>query len=245
VPSKALLAAAEARQVSLEGRFPGISVVPFGVDAPQLLRGKRELVASLRAGKYVDLAAEYGWDILAGSARFATTTDGPVLRVDLEAGGAEVIEAEHYLIATGSTPWAPPIGGLADAGYLTSTTAIELEQLLASMLVLGGNAVGLEQAQLWNRLGVDVTVVEAQPRLAPFEEPELSVVIEQAFRQEGIRVVTDESVYLQPADTGNTFRVSDCYYIYNLAAKQLSPGTYEVAIVNGNSPIGTARCSLA
>jgi hypothetical protein len=55
----------------------------------------------------------------------------------------------------------------------------------------------------------------------------------------------DESVYLQPADTGNTFRVSDCYYIYNLAAKQLSPGTYEVAIVNGNSPIGTARFSLA
>lgn len=194
VPSKALLAAAEARQVSLDGRFPGISAVPFGVDANRLLDGKRELVASLRAGKYVDLAAEYGWDILAGSAGFDTTTGGPVLRVDLHAGGADEVEADQYLIATGSTPWAPPIDGLAEAGYLTSTTAMELAGLPASMLVLGGNAVGLEQAQLWNRLGVDVTVVEAQPRLAPFEEPELSEVIERAFRREGIRVVTAANV---------------------------------------------------
>ncbi|MGH4017068.1 MAG: mercury(II) reductase [Pseudonocardiaceae bacterium] len=194
VPSKALLAAAEARHVSLDGRFPAIAVSPVGVDLPRLLDGKRALVESLREEKYTDLAAEYGWDILAGTTRFIATGSGPVLEVDLAAGGVTTVEAEHYLIATGSAPWAPPIDGLAEAGYLTSTTAMELDVLPGSMIVVGGNAVGLEQAQLWNRLGVDVTVVEALPRLAPFEEPEISATIAEVFTAEGIRVITGATV---------------------------------------------------
>ncbi|MGH3863792.1 mercury(II) reductase [Actinokineospora sp.] len=190
VPSKVLLAAAEARHVSLDGRFPGISVSPFGVDFGRVIAGKRELVESLRAEKYTDLAAEYGWDILDGTARFATTESGPALEVDLADGGRTTARAEHYLIATGSTPWAPPIDGLAGAGYLTSTTAMELDTLPASMIVIGGNAVGLEQAQLWNRLGVEVIMIEALPRLAPLEESEISEIIEQVFTREGIGVVT-------------------------------------------------------
>jgi mercuric reductase len=194
VPSKALLAAAEARQVSLDGRFPGISVTPFGVDLPRLIDAKRELVDSLRAEKYTDLAAEYGWDILHGSAAFATEGTDPVLQVELADGGLATVVAEHYLIATGSAPWAPPIDGLAEAGYLTSTTAMELDALPASMIVIGGNAIGLEQAQLWNRLGVEVIVVEALERLPPFEEPDVSAVIEEVFTREGIGVVTGATI---------------------------------------------------
>jgi mercuric reductase len=194
VPSKALLAAAEARQVSLTDRFPGIVTSPFAVEVTRLIDGKRELVESLRAEKYLDLAAEYGWDILDGTARFATHGSEPVLHVEFAGGGPTIVEAEHYLIATGSAPWAPPIDGLAEAEYLTSTTAMELEALPSSMTVVGGNAVGLEQAQLWSRLGVEVTVVEALPRLAPFEEPEISAVIEEVFRSEGIRVITGATV---------------------------------------------------
>jgi mercuric reductase len=194
VPSKALLAAAEARHVSLDGRFPGITVTPFGVDLSRLIDAKRDLVESLRAEKYIDLAAEYGWDILHGTATFATDATDPVLRVELVDGGTATVEAGHYLIATGSTSWAPPIDGLADAGYLTFTTAMELDTLPTSMIVVGGNAIGLEQAQLWNRLGVDVTVVEALARLAPFEEPDVSAVIEEVFTREGIGVITGAAI---------------------------------------------------
>ncbi|RZQ64892.1 mercury(II) reductase [Amycolatopsis suaedae] len=194
VPSKALLAAAEARHVSLDGRFPGVTVSPFGVDLPGLIDGKRALVESLRAEKYAGLAAEYGWDILAGTARFATEGTEPVLRVGLAGGGSATVTAGHYLIATGSAPRTPPVGGLAEAGYLTSATAMELDALPASMVVLGGGAVGLEQAQLWSRLGVEVTVVEAAQRLAPFEEPEIGAMIEKVFRGEGIRVLTGTTV---------------------------------------------------
>jgi mercuric reductase len=191
MPSKALLAAAEARHVAASaGRFPGIRATDGPVAFAELIAGKDALVAAMRADKYVDLAAGYGWPILAGTARFAATPDGPVLDVDLSAGGRTRIEAGHYLVATGSAPWAPPIDGLDQVGYLTSTTAMDLDTLPASMIVVGGNAVGLEQAQLFARLGTRVTVVEALARLAPFEEPEASQVIEAVFVDEGIAVHT-------------------------------------------------------
>ncbi len=144
VPSKALLAAAEARHVALSAdRFAGIHASAGDVAFGELIAGKDALVEVMRAGKYVDLAAEYGWQILAGTARFAAAPEGPVLDVALNAGGTTRVEAQHYLVATGSAPWIPPIDRLDQVGYLTSTTAMDLDTLPESMIVVGGNAVGL------------------------------------------------------------------------------------------------------
>ncbi|MQA03854.1 MAG: mercury(II) reductase [Streptosporangiales bacterium] len=210
VPSKALLAAAEARHVADRQAFPGIRTEAGPVDMATLIAGKAGLVEQLRADKYVDLAAEYDWPILTGRARF---TDGPALEISLDDGSTQRLEAEHYLIATGSTPTAPPIPGLADAGYLTSTTALELDALPASLVVVGGNYIGLEMAQLFARLGTQVTVVEVLDRLAPLEEPEISDVIAGVFADEGITVHTatnltaverDESGYTLTGTTADT-----------------------------------------
>ncbi|MFC5993779.1 mercury(II) reductase [Pseudonocardia hispaniensis] len=232
VPSKALLAAAEARHVSLDRRFPGITVAPSSVDLPRLIDGKRALVDSLRAAKYTGLAAEYGWEILAGTACFATEGPEPVLHVALADGGSTTVVAEHYLIATGAAPWTPPIDGLTAAGYLTSTTAMELDALPTSMIVLGGGAIGLEQAQLWSRLGVEVTVVEAAERLAPFEEPEISAVLEEVYRREGIRVMTGATV-------GRAHRDVTGYRV-TLAGADGRPGELraeQVLVATGRRPV--------
>ncbi|MEU9426255.1 mercury(II) reductase [Streptomyces sp. NPDC048342] len=191
VPSKALLAAAEARHsAAAAGRFPGLAPADVTVGFPALIGGKDALVEQLRSEKYTGLAAEYGWETVHGTAAFTGTTEAPVLEVALNDGGTRLIEAAHYLIATGSAPWAPPVDGLEAAGYLTSTTAMELDTLPESMVVVGGNAVGLEQAQIFARLGTEVTVIEALERLAPFEEPEVSAAIEEVFTDEGITVHT-------------------------------------------------------
>ncbi len=224
VPSKALLAAAEARHVSLRERFPGIAVAPFRVDLPQVVDAKRELVTSLRTEKYVDLAAEYGWDILAGAARFGATASGPTVEVERTGGGSTTVTAEHFLIATGSAPWAPPIDGLTEAGYLTSTTAMELDVLPESMIVVGGNAVGLEQAQLWSHLGVKVTVIEALDRLAPFEEPEIGTTLAETFTAEGIGVILGATVAAAIRDIGGyqvTLAAGDGRQPTTLCAEQL------------------------
>jgi mercuric reductase len=186
VPSKALLAAAEARHVAAHHPFPGVRTEAGPVDFAALIDGKRGLVEGMRADRYVDLAALHGWHIVHGVARF---TAGPALEVALPDGGSRRIEADHYVIATGSAPWAPPIDGLAGSGYLTSATAMELDELPGSLLVLGGNYVGLELAQLFARLGARVTVVELRERLAPAEEPDVSRLIEAVFAGEGIRVL--------------------------------------------------------
>ncbi|MGH3907061.1 MAG: mercury(II) reductase [Pseudonocardiaceae bacterium] len=188
VPSKALLAAAEARHVALSTeRFPGIRASAAEVAFAELIGGKADLVAGMQQEKYIGLAAEYGWEIIAGRARFV---DGPALEVELAEGGTRRIEAEHYLVATGSTPWTRLVDGLDEVDYLTSTTAMELQALPASMLVVGGNYVGLEQAQLFSRLGVRVEVVEMEDRLAPAEEPEISDALAHVFTDEGIGVHT-------------------------------------------------------
>jgi mercuric reductase len=194
VPSKALLAAAEIRHVAVGHRFHGIATSAEPVEWPALSRAKDDLVGRMRADKYVDLAAEYGWSIVAGTARFAGAADAPVLHVDLAAGGTARLAATQYVVATGSAPWPPPIDGLADAGYLTSTTAMDLDRLPTSMIVIGGNAVGLEQAQLFAQLGVQVTVVETLDRLAPFAELEVSRGIEAVFADEGMSVHTSATV---------------------------------------------------
>lgn len=205
VPSKALIAAAEARHVALDsGRFPGISTSADDVDMAALVAGKRALVEGLRAAKYLAIADDYGWTIMRGSAAFEGTADRPLLRVTGEDGDPEVVEAEHYLIATGSRPTIPSVDGLTDVDYLTSTTAMELETVPESLLVLGGGYVALEQAQLFARLGTTVTML-VRSRLASREEPEASQALHGIFADEGIRVVlraTVDSVRTDPATGG-------------------------------------------
>ena len=195
IPSKALLAAAEARHVAIDQHFPGIATTAAGVDMAALVGGKDAIVDALRREKYEDLAVLYGFDILYGHARFVA---GPAVEVN----GAR-IEAEHYVVATGATPWAPPIPGLDEAGYLTSTRAMELDQVPPSLVVIGGNAVGLEQGQLFARLGSAVTIVETLPRIAPFDEPEISEALTGILTSEGITVRAGSMVGKVVRENGN------------------------------------------
>nr|WP_170957771.1 mercury(II) reductase [Brachybacterium timonense] len=190
VPSKALLAAAEARHVAADapGRFPGIATAAGPADMPALIHAKQSLVENLQAAKYVDLAASYDWPIRQGVASFGGSPEAPVLRVTGPDGSTEVLEAAHYLVATGARPWVPDLPGLEHVDYLTSTTAMELTEVPESLLVLGGGYVALELAQLFARLGSTVTML-VRSRLASAEEPEVNQVLASVFADEGITVL--------------------------------------------------------
>lgn len=228
VPSKALLAAAEARHTAAwADRFPGLSPADTPLVFGGLISGKDALVEQLRREKYLDLAADYDWEIVHGAAAFTGDSDAPAVDVALGEGGRRRIEAAHYLVATGSAPWAPPIDGLDQAGFVTSSTAMELNALPASMIVIGGNAVGLEQAQLFARLGTTVTVVEALERLAPFEEPEISQAIQAVFDDEGIDVYAGATVtaaHARDGDKAVSVRTADGAEV-ELRAEQLLVAT--------------------
>jgi mercuric reductase len=186
IPSKAQLAAARHRREAGHNRFPGITTSTEEIVLPDLVAAKDSLVAELRQEKYLELIDHYGWELIRGTARFI---DPATLLV-----GDEPLQAERYLVASGASPTRPPVPGLAEIDYLTSTSALELTDLPESLIVVGGNYVGLEFAQLFARLGTRVTLVEALERIAPFEEPQASAVLADVFAHEGIEVVTGAPV---------------------------------------------------
>ncbi len=194
VPSKALLAAAEARHIADTQAFPGISTQAGAVDMESLILGKKSLVEELRYEKYENLAKVYGFSILHGTATF--NEDGSLLVSHRGSSSqtTEVVFANHYVIATGATPSIPAVPGLESVPYLTSTTAMELSEVPESLVVIGANAVGLEQAQLFSHLGAKVTVIELRSRIAPFEEPEISQVLTEVLEDEGIEILPSSSI---------------------------------------------------
>jgi mercuric reductase len=185
IPSKALLAAGEARARAGEQRFPGIRTAAGPVDFAALIAGKEGIVSALRQEKYLDLAAEYGIELVRGEARFVP---GPALAV-----GARRIEAGHYLIATGAAPHIPEIPGLAESGHLTSSTAMALDHLPESLLVIGGGYVALEQAQLFAHLGTRVTLL-VRSAIARGAEPEIARGLREALAAGGVRIIEAAAV---------------------------------------------------
>ena len=180
VPSKALLRAGELAWVAGHHPFAGLTTSSGPVELRALVAQKDELVGGLRQTKYADLVGEYGFAVIEGHGHFVSPE---VLEV-----GDRSIRARVYLVATGASPATPPIPGLDEAGYLTSTTALELTEVPKRLVVIGANAIGLELGQFFLHLGSKVTFVDVAPRIAPFEEPEVSEALASVLISQGATV---------------------------------------------------------
>lgn len=182
VPSKTLIRAAETlHNARAAARFAGISAEAELSDWRGTVRQKDALVSELRQAKYVDLLPAYnGISYREGAARLF---DGGV-----EVDGAR-ISAGKIIIATGARPAVPAIAGIEAVPYLTSTTALDLEELPRSLLVIGGGYIGAELAQMFARAGVKVTL-GCRSRLIPEAEPEIGAALTGYFMDEGIAVIS-------------------------------------------------------
>lgn len=186
VPSKNLLAAAGQRHRAGHHPFPMLATSAGGVDLPALIAQKQDLVDALREAKYAHVADAHGIPIRYGHACFV---DEHAIEVD-----GVPVTAPAFVIATGAAPHIPDLPGMDAVDHLTSTTAMEQQDLPTSMVVMGGGYVGLEQAQLWAHLGVQVTLVG---RFAPHAEPEMADVLRGVFRDDGIRVVEERATSVE------------------------------------------------
>ncbi len=187
VPSKTLIKAAELCYRSAYPKFEGLTACPPPSDWQRVVRQKDELVGTLRQGKYVDVMKIYPTiALIQGRARLAGRRGVAVNGTTYAPG--------KILIATGSLPWAPPIPGLSEAGYLDSTEALGLPALPTSLLVIGAGAIGLELGQLFARFGVRVMIIEAGPHVAGGEEPEIGRALTESLAGEKIRVCTNVKI---------------------------------------------------
>lgn len=103
---------------------------------------------------------------------------------------AEALTAKKFIICTGSHPVVPPIEGLKDIDCLTNENVFDLEELPASLIVLGGGPIGVELSQALSRLGVKVSIVEMVDRLLFREDKEASEILEKKLKAEGVSVLT-------------------------------------------------------
>ncbi len=191
VPSKALLAAADAAWRSRFPRFAGVPPATGGVDLAALQAQKRHLVGELRQGKYINLATDYAFEMIQGEASFV---DGHTVAV-----GTRQVSARAFVLATGAEPVLPNLDGIGDVDVLTSTTAMELTEIPERLVIVGGGFVGLEQGQLFAHLGAEVTIIG---RVAPHAEPELSQHLTEVLTDEGLVMVNDRAVAVEQTAAG-------------------------------------------
>jgi len=182
VPSKTLIRAAETlHNARVAARFAGVTAEAELTDWRSTVRQKDTLVSELRHAKYTNLLPAYnGIAYREGTAR--------LIEGGVEVDGAR-IPAGKIIIATGARPAIPAIPGIEAVPYLTSTTALDLEELPRSLLVIGGGYIGAELAQMFARAGVKVTLV-CRSRLLPEAELEIGAALTGYFEDEGISVIS-------------------------------------------------------
>ncbi|HDP99096.1 MAG TPA: mercury(II) reductase, partial [bacterium] len=183
VPSKTLIRAAEQLYDANHPRFSGITVGAGGLDFKTLIRQKNQLVDDLRTSKYIDVLKDNPYVSIRQA--HATLVDRNTVRA-----GDQTFTADHILMATGSTTYAPDIPWLAETDYLTNETLYQLDELPEHLIVLGGRYIALENAQMFARLGSKVTVLQRSLRILPDEMPDVTETLKELLEAEGIAIKT-------------------------------------------------------
>ena len=189
VPSKHLLALGETAATPQENPFDAVQYSDGEptVDWTGAVDGTDELVERFRQANYVDVAEQFETDIYEGYGKLVEDTTIEV--VDGVDEGARITGAKA-LVATGSSPWAPPLDGLDDIDYYTSESILEERDLPESIVIIGGGYIALEWGQILHRVGVDVTILQRSERVLSGMDGQLSREIHCAFEAEGIRIST-------------------------------------------------------
>jgi pyruvate/2-oxoglutarate dehydrogenase complex dihydrolipoamide dehydrogenase (E3) component len=184
VPSKSLLAAAKTAAICREaGRF-GVTAGEPEIDFPAVIRHVHEVIATIAPNDSTARFEGLGAKVIHATARFTGPREVAVTEVG---AGERRIRARRFVVATGSSPGAPPIPGLDRVPYLTNETVFDNTLRPDHLIIIGGGPIGLEMAQAHARLGSRVTVLEAAQALAK-DDPELTVLLRNRLLDEGIAI---------------------------------------------------------
>ncbi len=182
VPSKALIRAAKSVvDIERAGQF-GVDGGAPKVDFAAVMGRVHQVIKQIEPHDSVERFTNLGVDCLAGEARFVSPWQ-------VEVNG-RLLSAEKIILATGASPIIPPIPGLADIQPLTSENLWQLQTLPERLLIIGGGAIGCEMAQAFQRLGSQVTLVEAMPQLLSNEDKDLAAGVSNSLAAEGVQIMT-------------------------------------------------------
>lgn len=180
IPSKALIAAGNHAHAMTTGAAFGVTPVTPEVDYAAAKNHVAGVIAGIEPHDSVERFEGLGVKVITEYGRFISPTE-------LQAGEM-IITARRFVIATGSSPFVPPIPGLDTAPYDTNETIFDLRERPKHLIVIGGGPIGMELAQAHRRLGCDVTVLEGVKALGK-DDPELTAIALENIRNEGVQIV--------------------------------------------------------
>ncbi len=183
VPTKSLLRSAEILSLARQAAKFGIRAAEVGFDFAEVMRRKQETVDALTGnGRMEDIFQTLGVEVIRGRAKF-------VAKDAIEVDGQR-LESQMFIVATGAAGFVPPIPGLKESGFWTSDDILKLDRPPASLLILGGGAIGCEVASFLADFGTAVTMVEYAPHILPREDADIAVGVMAEFARRGLKVAT-------------------------------------------------------
>jgi dihydrolipoamide dehydrogenase len=188
IPTKALLASAEVLRSAKSARDFGVTVEGVTFDFTKMMARKDRVVKQLRSGveflmKKNAITVYNGAGTLTGAHAIGVANDQQ-----------EEITANNIILASGSTPSRPPIPGLNGENVVTSDEILFWKEVPASLIVIGGGAIGLEFAFFFNTLGTKVTVLEGLAHILPLEDEQVAGELAASLKKQGITAQADAMV---------------------------------------------------
>lgn len=206
IPSKALLKNAEVAHILRKrGKEFGFSFDNLNLDYKTAVKRSRQVSNRLTKG-VAFLMKKNNIDVLMGHA-YLKAPDS--IEVTKEDGNIELIKSDNIVLATGAKATVPKDWKVDGEVILTYNEAILQEKLPESVIIIGGGAIGVEFATIWNAYGVDVSIVEMLPGLVPLEDAEVSAELEKAFNRKKINTLSEHKVQsLKKIKSGVQVKVS-------------------------------------
>jgi pyruvate/2-oxoglutarate dehydrogenase complex dihydrolipoamide dehydrogenase (E3) component len=183
VPSKALIRSAKFLAHARRAREFGFKSADVEFDFADVMQRVQRVIKTIEPHDSIERYSELGVECITGEAKITSPWT-------VEVNG-ETLTTRNIVIAAGARPFVPPIPGIEDIAYYTSDTIWELRKLPERLVVLGGGPIGCELTQCFARFGSNVSQVEMLPRLLIREDTEISEMVMQRFKKEGISVLTN------------------------------------------------------
>jgi len=223
VPSKHLLHVSDVYYYSKNHRFKGIKTLEASLDFGKVIQQKDEVVHYLRKSRYVDVLQNLPNAVfIEGKGVFISKNE---VKID-----NQVLIADKFLIATGSSPKIIRLKGIDKVDYLTNVEALNLKQLPESMIIIGGRALALEFAQMYAHFGTKVTILQRSPRILPEDEPEISEELTRCLTEEGIEIQT--SVEMREVAEKGGMKIVKC----SIEGKEREFEAEQIIVATGRKP---------
>ena len=227
IPSKTMVASAEVANTIRNSAAYGINTAPPTVDMAVVIQRKRSVVQSLRPINLNNLHTALGDDLIIGTARFVAPK---TIEVATAEGTTLLLTGERLFINTGTRPLIPSVPGLKEAGFLTSESIMELEELPEHLIVLGSGYIGLEFAQMFRRFGCRVTVIGQSEQILSQQDSDIAIAVQALLERDGIEFLLKAKV-LRVDRAGNATKLQ-----IQVANREMSLNSSHLLIAVGRAP---------